>query len=70
MKLTVWIAEQNQDSSAYNIVTRTKREALAEMRARPSTEWEGPVKVTIEYQDAFDLFTRATGESGGRHAYY
>lgn len=69
-KLTVWIATQEDDSSVYNIVTKTKAEALIEIGKRPSTRFEAPKKVVIEYRDAFELFELATSEAGGRHAYY
>jgi hypothetical protein len=70
MKLTLWIAEQNEDSPAYNIVARTRTDALAQIKERPHTAWDAPRKVVITYKDAFDLFAWVTGENGGRHAYY
>lgn len=70
MKLTVWIATQEGDSQCYNIVARTKKEALEQMRHRGFFDFAAPRKVVIEYKDAFELFTMVTGEGGGRHVSY
>ncbi len=72
MKLTVWLAEQNADSQCYNLIGRTRKEVRAQIEKRlaegESIDTYGePVKVVIEYADAFDLFDRLTGEGGGRH---
>jgi len=69
MKLTYWYAEHlartfNYDSERYSIRARTRREALAMRAAEPDTF--GPaLKVTIEYQDGFDLLTYCTSEAWG-----
>ena len=68
MKLTVWIAEQNSDSACYNIVGKTKKEVLHKVAVHGG-KFEAPVKVVINYKDAFDLFERLTDEDGGRHIY-
>lgn len=68
--LTVWIAEQDDDSRAYNIVAPTKKEALRQIALHPHITFQPPVKVVVNYRDAFDLFVMATGENGGRHTYY
>jgi hypothetical protein len=71
MKLTVWIAQQYTDNRCYNIVARTKKDALAQIAAAdPSIRYEPPVKVVVHYRDAFDLFEMATGECGGRSPCY
>lgn len=70
MKLTLWIAEQNDDSPCYHIVARTKKDALAQIAARPGREFEAPRKVEIHYRDAFDLFELTTSEAGGRGGWY
>lgn len=70
MKLTVWIATQDRDSDCYNIIARTKKEALALVAADPFTKYEAPRKTEIFYKDAFDLFYMATCEGGGRHVHY
>lgn len=69
MKLTVWIAAQEGDATCYNIVARTKKDALAQMAQRSDTAWSAPIKRVIEYRDAFDLFEYLTSEGGGRHEY-
>jgi len=64
MKLTYWYAEHLYDSERYSIRARTRREALAMRAAEPDTF--GPVlKVTIEYQDGFDLLAYCTSEAWG-----
>jgi hypothetical protein len=70
MKLTVWIATQNRDNHVYNIVARTKKEALALIAADPFTQYEPPRKTEIFYKNAFDLFYMTTSEGGGRHIHY
>jgi hypothetical protein len=70
MKLTVWIMTQNDDSECYNIIARTKKDALAQAAARTYCTWSEPKRMVIEYKDAFDLFDLATGEGGGRSEYY
>lgn len=71
-KLTVWIAEQGDDHPCYNLIGRTRKsvkEQIAERIAQGdrADRYEAPVKVEIEYRDAFDLFDRLTCEGGGRH---
>jgi len=70
MKLTVWIAEQESDSPCYNIVARTRKDALAQIEKHSFRDYSAPKKVVIEYKDAFELFDLLTSEGGGRHTYY
>lgn len=69
-KLTVWIMTQDDDNQAYNIIAKTKKDALEQASKRTYTEWSEPKRMTIHYRDAFDLFELATGEAGGRSEYY
>lgn len=69
-KLTVWIMIQDQDSECYNIIARTKKDALAQAATRTYTKWSEPKRMEIHYQDAFSLFELATSEAGGRSEYY
>lgn len=63
MKVTYWFAECLEDSNVYSIRERLKKTAKELKDARP--ERFGPlVKVTVEYRDAFDLMSQATGEGG------
>lgn len=64
MKLTVWIARQNDDSDCYNIVAKTKKDALRQIAERTEFEWEPPYKLEIVYKDAFDLYEWLTSEAG------
>jgi hypothetical protein len=63
MKLVYWCCARRDDSSAYNIRARTKREANKQ-RAEMPNSYDEPVKVVIKYADAFDLIERALGEGG------
>jgi len=63
--LTYWYCECLDDADAYSFVAKTKREAKA-MREGQENSYAPPVKRTIEYRDAFDLFDWVTGEGGGR----
>ena len=68
MKLNYWIAESLDDSACYSIIARTKKDVIAKLAALSDPDSYGPVeKRTIEYADAFDLFDKVTGESGGRN---
>ena len=66
MKLTYWIAECFDDSDAYNIRAKTRKEATAMLAKYHNPESYGPVKkVSVEYLDGFDLVTMALGEGRG-----
>ena len=69
MKLTYWLAQQHDDHECYDIVARTRKEAIAQM-SESRREFEPPVKREIRYKDAFDLFEQLTGEGGGRRYGY
>tara|TARA_R110000824_G_scaffold69297_6_gene178646 strand:+ start:59 stop:268 length:210 start_codon:yes stop_codon:yes gene_type:complete len=62
MRLTYWHSRCPDDSSVYSIRTKTKREALAQIEARGGSSWEAPVKVTLDYLDAFDLMAECSHE--------
>ena len=64
--LTYWYAECIGDSDAYSIVAKTKKEAIAQREERGADSYREPIKKTLFYKDAFDLFNWATGEGGGR----
>lgn len=73
MRLTYWIAECLNDSQAYNIRERTKREAKEELARRQGEYAElgcsgprySPVrKVTVEYDDGFDLMWMCLSAGG------
>jgi hypothetical protein len=64
--LTYWYCECKDDADAYSIITKTKKEALAQREERGTDRFEAPIKKTLFYKDAFDLFNWATGEGGGR----
>ena len=69
-KLTVWIMTQDSDSECYNIIARTKKDALTQAAERTYTTWSEPKRMEIHYKDAFSLFELATSEAGGRSEYY
>ncbi len=65
MKVTYWVCSQDFDSTAYNIRAKTKKQAtLLRSQVHKSEKYSKPFKVTIEYDDAFDLLTRCLGEGG------
>ncbi len=73
MKLTVWIAEQEDDHNCYNIVAKTKKECLAKVKEWSSgninTTYKELFKCEIECKDMFDFFEMLTAEGGGRSPY-
>ena len=64
--LTYWYCERTTDSDCYSIIAKTKKEAQAMRQEQGEQYYEPPVKKTLHYKDAFDLFDWATGEGGGR----
>ena len=64
MKLTYWHAECFDDSSAYDIRTRTRKEAKEQVAIWVSNSTRyGPIKkVTVEYSNAFDLMEQCSNE--------
>lgn len=64
--LTYWYCECKDDSDVYSIVEKTKKDAAAKRSAYGESRFEPPVKKTIQYRDAFDLFSWCTSEGGGR----
>ena len=64
--LTYWYCECIGDSDAYSIVAKTKKEAVAQREERGTGSYRDPIKKTLQYRDAFDLFDWSTGEGGGR----
>jgi hypothetical protein len=65
MKLTYWMAECLNDSSAYNLRAKTKREVVAMLDEHWDRSSYGPPrKVTVEYADGFDLMAECLSEGG------
>ena len=69
MKLTYWYAQAKTDSNCYSIRAKTRKACYQELEAWSERryEWEKfynkPVKVEVEYKDAFDLMNKyASGE--------
>lgn len=70
-RCSYWVCCNQEHGSSYSIRALTRRECLrlAELEGEGPGKWdeyEAPVKVTIEYQDAFDLVSQILGE-GGSH---
>jgi hypothetical protein len=64
--LTYWYCECIGDSDAYSIIAKTKKEATSARQLAGEEYTRPPIKKTLHYKDAFDLFDWATGEGGGR----
>ena len=64
--LTYWYCECTDDADCYSIIAKTKKEATAQRQERGEERFEAPVKKTVHYKDAFDLFWQSTSEFGGR----
>jgi hypothetical protein len=67
MKLTYWVATSLNDHWCYSIRKKTKKELVAELAEHyTKTDFSEPKKVTVEYDDAFDLMLQCIdGESFG-----
>lgn len=67
MKLTYWVAHHLNGDKASAIVARTKHDCEQKVIAYGApAEYAAPVKKSLLYTDAFDLFEMATGTDGGR----
>jgi len=65
MKITYWYAECLDDANAYSVRAKTKKACKAEVAERGGADFGPPVKVTIEYRDAFHLVEQLMGEGSG-----
>jgi hypothetical protein len=63
--LIYWVADCMTDSHAYSIRGKTRRDVTA-LRALATkvTDYDKPRKVTVKFEDAFDLVRQALGEGG------
>ena len=68
MKLSYWHIQHESDSNAYSIRARTKKAAL-EFAAKHwnNTDYsiDNVKKVTVEYDDGFDLMEQCLSEGAG-----
>ena len=63
MKLTYWVAQCLNESDAYSMRARTRKECVAMLTDDYNPEdYAPPKKVTIEYRDGFDLLLECSGE--------
>ena len=64
-KITYWIADCLNDSKAYSIRKKTRREVVAALKVVfRASDYGKPRKVVVEYVDTFDLIQMALGEGG------
>jgi hypothetical protein len=61
--LTYWVCECLDDHHAYNIRTKTKKEAQEKRRERGEDNYGEPRKNVIHYKDAFDLMENCLSEN-------
>ena len=64
MKLTYWVCICLDDSKSYNIRAKTRREAKVQRTENGEDGFSSPKKVTVNYDNAFDLIYQALGEGG------
>ncbi len=62
MKLTYWKAQCLTDADCYSIRAKTRKEVKAELEGRHPEDFDAPEKITIEYNNAFDLMLLCTME--------
>jgi len=62
MKLTYWIAKQENDHTCYDVRAKTRKECSRLVSELHNAKYYGkPEKVTVEYEDAFDLMIECRG---------
>jgi len=64
-KLVYWICDVREDSKAYNIRARTKKEAVQKRAEYGAEHYDEPRKFEIVYKDAFDLMNVCLSEARG-----
>jgi hypothetical protein len=69
MKIKLWIATQEQDSSCYNLIAKTKKELLQQIEKHSHVRYCEIAQVESNFRDAFDMFDWVTSENGGRSIY-
>lgn len=69
-RLKLWIAKQDSDSACYNLLSKTRKGLLAQIKQQSHVTYHTIERVQITYKDAFDLFEWVTGEGGGRDGAY
>ena len=63
MKLTYWYSQCPHDSDVFSIREKTKKAAQAMINAHYGGQgYPEPIKVTVEYRDAFDLMEQCSQE--------
>ena len=71
-KLTYWVALCTRDSDRFSIRAKTKKEVVAILNSdnyRGDKGFDPPKKVTVEYEDAFDLVAQCLTESSNYWEY-
>ena len=65
-RLTYWIADCLNDSRCYSIREKTRKAVVAKLNdgTQVPGSYGAPRKVTVEYNDTFDLMCMAMGEGG------
>lgn len=67
MKLTYWVATYLKGDRSHSIIARTKHDCEQKVLAYGApSDYAPPIKKSLLYTDAFDLFELATGTDGGR----
>jgi hypothetical protein len=64
MIMKYWVAVCINDSKAYNVRAKTKKEVLETLENYDSSDFEAPKKVEVEVDSAFDLLKMCLGEGG------
>jgi hypothetical protein len=65
VKLSYWVARAVGDSQVYSIREKTRKAAVARRKEYGEEHFEPPVKVSFEYDNAFDLMKECLSEGGG-----
>jgi hypothetical protein len=64
-KLVYWVCDVRDDSKAYNIRARTKKEAIRKREENGFENYNEPRKHEISYKDAYDLMDVCLSEARG-----
>lgn len=63
--LTYWVAKCRNDHQCYSIRAKTRKAVIAALTEHDHASFDPPCKVTVEYDNAFDLMKQCMNEGGG-----
>lgn len=67
--MKVWIAKQYDDAKCYNLMERTKKALVEQIKENDHVRFVDMYQLDVDMSDGFRLIEYLTGEVGGRDEY-